>query len=300
MSVTSPNQIPTTSREFLSPFALWDAPYLSNEMRTQAQSHLFYDTLAKVSWVAYLAITALITVSLGALNVRYLPAALFSLMHFYQPFMKATHHSYVKYAKDAQESEAIFQGILKELQALQSLPAAEFEAKVVKRREALPKEGTGICLSLLAQYRFFKKDLKKRDETIDKLQKELNRDESKLTELTGADKVAKEEVIRQKVKQIYQLEEQFYTQKVELAYLLHLIRNPFDRKRLAEYGRFERMKFSHFCIKHVREPGASPFRFHPKEKPPLSHRELKSWEIHQIHNAIFTLTESGTDSEREQ
>ena len=118
-------------------------------------------------------------------------------------------------------------------------------------------------------------------EKLEQLQKFV--DEMRLDESEGA----LEEEIHLKRQEHYEIENRLCIQKVELAYLIHLIHHPFDKNRLSTFGSFEQKQFSQYCSRQLFHPHTSPIFFRPVEKSDLTRQQIRNLSPSELYEAIF-------------
>lgn len=284
MSVHEP---PKESRNFLNPCCLWNQEFLDKDAHSQMQNAFFHEGIAKTCWVSYLLFSAFLSVSLSAINTSYLPTALTAIYFLYQPFMEWAYYPSQTFAALAKAKERSSHGISAEIKHLSSLPNKKLKELIESRRGKPINDASGIYLSLLAQYNFLNEDKQVKELEIQELKSEVDNNNSKLLDTPEERKKSLRASLHHQRKFIYEREERLYIQKVELAYLLHLLRNPYDKKKLSEFGNYESVTFSHFCSSQIGDLVTSPPFFKPTEKPSISWNQIKSWTVSELHDAIF-------------
>jgi len=278
MSENSANRTLYIHKDRLNPFALWDNAFLAREARSKAHNITVYETLAKVAWVAFMIFGAIFTMSLGTLNVYSFPAALYALTHLYQPYMEATYHNWKAQAESGRNKQRMYAGILSTYQKLQLLSTTALKSAVEGITKSPIVKNSELYLPLLAQYNYFMEKMTEKNEQLQKLTDEIDYDE-----------VVKqsEDILFQKRKAYYELEESLCIQKVELAYLIHLIYHPFDKNKLPAFGLFEQKEFSHYCSRQLFHPDSSPIFFRSLTKSSLTREQVKNLSPTEIYEKSF-------------
>jgi hypothetical protein len=278
MSDMSINKTVQLHRDTLNPFALWDESVLTTEANSQDHLAIYYDALAKTAWFGFMVFSALFTLTIGTLNAYSLPATLYFLIHLYQPYMEATYHSFKIYAETNRNKKCMYFGISTVYQKLEHLSESRLRNKLNALQSGPSKEKPELYLPILAQYTYFKKEMKKKTRELQILASSI---------LQGEVEGKTEKALHLKRQAYFELEESLCIQKVELAYLVHLINHPFDKSKLEIFGSFEKIECSHLCSWQAFHPKQSPLFFKPQEKPGLTREEIKSLSINELHQKIF-------------
>jgi len=278
MSELSTNRSLLLHKDNLNPFALWDGVFLRKEINTQDHLATFYNTLAKIAWFGFMVFSACFTMVFGLLNAYALPPALYVLIHLYQPYMEFTYHAWKARAENEKERKILYEGLSATYQTLQNLPEDTLKQKVTQLQSVSSPENGELFLPLLTQYKYFKKAVKEKVRELTRLRNEIFEDE--------AEKKPEEEQ-HAKRQMYFALEESICVQKVELAYLMHLLNHPFDKEKLSSFGTFEKKEIAQFCSWQALYRNRSAPFFTPNKKASLSKDDIQSLEVLELYKRIY-------------
>ena len=278
MSELSTNPSLLLHKDNLNTFALWDDVFLSQEVFTQDHLATFYDTLAKISWFGFMVFSACFIVAFGLLNAAALPPALYAIIQLYQPYMEFTYHSWKIRSESEKERKLLYEGLSSTYQTLQNLPESTLKERVSELQIVDSPEKGELFLPLLTQYNYFKQMVEEKVEALKSLKEEI---------LNGDTECKPEEEQHAKREMYFTLEESICVQKIELAYLMHLLNHPFDKKKLSAFGSFEKKELKHFSSWQAFYRSRSVPFFTPKHKSGLSKDDIQSLEILDLYKRIY-------------
>lgn len=265
-------------RDNLNQFALWDNTFLDREVKNQEHLATFYDTLAKIAWFGFMVFSALFTMVFGQLNAYALLPALHALIHFYQPYMEFTYHAWKARAESEKERKLLYEGLTASYKKLAQLPETVLKDKATQLQSVKSPEKGELFIPLLTQYEYFSAAMNEKVQELSRLKLEILKDEAENKSETEQ---------HEKRQNYFELEEHLCIQKVELAYLMHLLNHPFDKAKLSSFGTFETRELTQFCSWQALHRNCSASFFTPKNKESLSREDVQKMEILELYQKIY-------------
>ena len=278
MSEQSINRSLLLHKDNLNPFALWDDVFLDREVKNQDHLATFYATSAKIAWFGFMVFSALFTMVFGLLNAYALPPALYALIHFYQPYMEFTYHAWKAKAEEEKGRKLLYEGLTSTYQNLSKFPENALKEKVSQLQTVKSPEKGELFIPLLAQYEYFTAAKEEKVRELRRLKQEILEDEAEK-------KPEKEQ--HKKRQEYFELEEQLCIQKIELAYVMHLLNHPFDKAKLSTFGTYKTKELSQFCSWQALYRNRSAPFFTPKDKASLTREDIQKMEILELYKKIY-------------
>lgn len=192
-------------------------------------------------------------------------------------------------AAKSRSKKAVFTGILNEYQKLLKDTDKSLRDQVETLTGEPPQKSGELYLPLLAQYTFFEKQKREKEEKLQVLAAQIFHDESQKD---------LESTLHLKRKAYYHLEEQLCIQKIELAFLLHVLNHPFDKRRLLAHGCFNQKAFIYFCSEQFFHRKSSPIFFTSVENGNITWDEARNLTPTELHARIFKTSGKRLEEER--